>query len=74
MGDHVVSPPIVTARVSVEQGEVFGWDRFVGSGGAKIGMDSFGTSAPLLEVQKKFGITVDNVVKLAKQQIEKSKS
>jgi transketolase len=65
-----VIPPSVTARVSVEQGEVFGWDRFVGSGGAKIGMDSFGTSAPLLEVQKKFGFTVDNVVASAKQQIE----
>jgi transketolase len=64
-----VIPPAVLARVSVEQGEIFGWDRYVGPGGAKIGMDSFGTSAPLLEVQKKFGFTVDHVVALAKQQI-----
>jgi transketolase len=65
-----VLPPSVAARVSVEQGEVFGWDRFVGSRGAKVGMDSFGASAPLLEVQKKFGFTVDHVVAMAKQQIE----
>jgi transketolase len=64
-----VIPPSVTARVSVEQGETLGWDHFVGPYGAKIGMDSFGASAPLLEVQKKFGFTVDHVVALAKQQI-----
>jgi len=64
--------PSVTARVSVEQGEVFGWDRFVGQRGAKIGMDSFGASAPLLEVQKKFGFTVDNIVALAKEQIARN--
>ena len=40
-------PPAVTARVSVEEASTLGWDRYVGSEGAKIGMHTFGTSAPL---------------------------
>jgi transketolase len=62
-----VLPPNVKARVSVEQLSTFGWEHYVGSSGQRIGMKSFGASAPLKELQKKFGFTVDNVVKAAKE-------
>jgi transketolase len=64
-----VLPSSVTARVSVEQASTFGWERYVGSSGAIIGMQTFGASAPLKELTKKFGFTVDNVVNMAKEQI-----
>ncbi|MBX3277176.1 MAG: transketolase [Acidobacteria bacterium] len=66
-----VLPPAVTARVSVEQSSTFGWQRFVGLDGERIGMKTFGASAPLKELQKKFGFTVDNVVAAAKRQLAK---
>ena len=50
-----VLPPSVTARVSVEQASTLGWARYVGSSGHSIGLDTFGASAPLKELQKKFG-------------------
>jgi len=62
-----VLPPSVTARVSVEEASTIGWDRYVGSGGAKIGMHTFGTSAPLKDVQTKFGFTPDRVAEAAKE-------
>lgn len=65
-----VLPPGVTARVSVEQASTFGWSRFTGLTGERIGMKTFGASAPLKELQKKFGFTVDNVVAAAKRQVE----
>ena len=65
-----VIPPGVTARVSVEQASTFGWSRFTGLTGERIGMKTFGASAPLKELQKKFGFTVDNVVAAAKRQLE----
>jgi len=65
-----VLPPAVTARVVVEQAGPLGWDRYVGQTGAKVVMNSFGASAPLAKLQEKFGFTVENVVKLAKQQIQ----
>ncbi len=68
-----VLPPEVTARVSVEQGSVFGWERYVGITGAKIGMHTFGSSAPLKELQKKFGFTPEAVVAAAKEQLKKTK-
>ena len=52
-----VLPPEVTARVSVEQAGTFGWERYVGPTGTRIGMKTFGASAPLKELQKKFGFT-----------------
>jgi transketolase len=64
-----VLPANVTARVSVEQASTFGWERYVGTSGAIIGMKTFGASAPLKELTKKFGFTVDNVVDTAKEQI-----
>ena len=61
-----VLPPSVTARVSVEQASTFGWERYVGSTGQNIGMQTFGASAPLKELQKKFGFEPENVVAAAK--------
>ena len=65
-----VIPPDVSARVSVELASTLGWDRYVGLGGHTIGMRTFGASAPLKELQKKFGFTADSVVAAAKQQLE----
>ena len=65
-----VLPPAVKARVVVEQAGPLGWDRYVGQTGAKVVMNSFGASAPLAKLQEKFGFTLDNVVKLAKQQVQ----
>jgi transketolase len=64
-----VLPKSVTARVSVEQGSTLGWARYVGASGHSIGMETFGASAPLKELQKKFGFTTDNIIAAAKQQI-----
>jgi transketolase len=64
-----VLPPAVTARVSVEQASTMGWHRYVGTGGACIGMHTFGASAPLGELQKKFGFTPERVVELAREQV-----
>lgn len=65
-----VLPPAVKARVVVEQAGPLGWDRYVGQTGAKVVMNSFGASAPLAKLQEKFGFTLENVVKLAKEQIQ----
>src|SRR6476661_4323315 len=64
-----VLPPDVTARVSVEQASTFGWERYVGPAGTRIGMMRFGASAPLKELQQKFGFTVDHVVEAARGQL-----
>jgi transketolase len=64
-----VLPPSVTARVSVEQASTFGWHRYVGTTGEAIGMKTFGASAPLKELQKRFGFTVDAVVAAARRQL-----
>ena len=65
-----VFPPAVTARVAVEQAGPLGWDRYVGNTGAKVMMTTFGASAPIDKLQAKFGFTVENIVKLAKEQIK----
>jgi transketolase len=62
-----VLPPRITARVSVEEASTLGWDRYVGPGGVKIGMHTFGTSAPLKDVQTKFGFTPDRVAEAARE-------
>jgi transketolase len=62
-----VLPPAVSARVAIEQASKFGWERYVGSAGHVIGMETFGASAPLKELQLQFGFTVDNVVKVARE-------
>jgi transketolase len=68
-----VLPKSVTARVSVEQGSTHGWERYVGSGGRSIGMETFGASAPLKELQKKFGFTAAKIVAGAKDQIAQAR-
>jgi transketolase len=60
-----VFPTGVTARVSVEMAATFGWERYTGSQGRNIGMRSFGASAPLKDLLKYFGFTVDKVVEAA---------
>jgi transketolase len=65
-----VLPPAVKARVSVEMATTFGWSRYVGTAGHSIGMRSFGASAPLKDLQKHFGFTVENIVAAAKEQIQ----
>jgi transketolase len=68
-----VLPAAVTARVSVEMAATFGWDRYVGPKGRSIGMHRFGASAPLKDLLKKFGFTVDAVVAAARQAIAATK-
>ena len=68
-----VLPESVNARVSVEQGSTLGWARYVGRNGHSIGMETFGASAPLKELQKKFGFTPENIIAAAKHQITKSR-
>jgi len=67
-----VLPPSVRARVAVEQGSILGWDRYVGNSGRVIGMNTFGASAPLKELQKKFGFEPSHVISAVKQQLGRS--
>jgi transketolase len=62
-----VLPESVQARVAVEQGSTLGWDRYVGPRGQIVGMHTFGASAPLKEVQRKFGFTPERVVQAARE-------
>jgi transketolase len=62
-----VLPAKVTARISVEQASTFGWERYVGNAGRMIGMKTFGASAPLKELQRKFGFEPGRVVEVAKE-------
>jgi transketolase len=64
-----VLPPAVTARVSVAQASPFGWAKYVGAAGHSIGMRSFGASAPLKDLMKKFGFSAEHVVTAAKEQL-----
>src|SRR5467141_2498611 len=66
-----ILPPGVTARVAVEQASTLGWERYVGSRGRVIGMQTFGASAPLKELQTKFGFQPDRVVAVAREQLER---
>jgi len=66
-----VLPASVTARVSVEMASTFGWERYVGPKGKMVGMHTFGASAPLKDLLKKFGFTVENVVAAAKEALGK---
>jgi len=66
-----VLPPSVKARVAVEQASTFGWERYVGTSGEVIGMHTFGASAPLKELQRKFGFEPGHVVAAAKEQLGK---
>jgi len=65
-----VLPPKVKARLAIEQGSTLGWDRYVGPEGRVIGMNTFGASAPLKELQRKFGFEPERVVSAAKALLE----
>ena len=67
---ETVLPPGVKARVSVEQASTVGWDRYASR---RIGMHTFGASAPLKELQKKFGFTPDAVLAAAKEELAKTR-
>jgi transketolase len=62
-----VLPPNVGARVAIEQASTFGWERYVGPSGRVIGMTTFGASAPLKELQRKFGFEPARVTAIAKE-------
>jgi transketolase len=62
-----VLPPRVRARVAVEAASTFGWERYVGLEGEIVGMKTFGASAPLKELTKKYGLTVEDIVATAKR-------
>jgi transketolase len=64
-----VLPPQVTTRIAIEQGSVLGWDRYVGPLGTIIGMKTFGASAPLKELQRKFGFEPGRIVELATEML-----
>jgi transketolase len=68
-----VLPSHIRARVSVEQAARFGWERYVGIDGARVGMRTFGESAPLQKLVKKFGFTVDALVAAAVEQANSAK-
>jgi transketolase len=68
-----VLPPDVTARVAVEQASTFGWDRYVGWSGRVIGMKTFGASAPLKELLRKYGFEPERVAEVAKELLGKGK-
>ena len=65
-----VLPPQLSARIAIEQGSVIGWDRYVGPAGRVIGMKTFGASAPLKELQRKFGLEPERIVGLAREMLQ----
>lgn len=67
-----VLPPAVKSRIAIEQASTFGWERYVGDSGRIIGMQTFGASAPLKELQKEFGFEPERVVLIAKELLEKT--
>ena len=71
---NTVLPPNIEARVSIEAATTIGWERYVGLRGARIGMESFGASAPAADVYKKFGITAEAVERAARAQLARARS
>ena len=69
-----VLPPEVTARVAVEQASTFGWTQYTGHDGAIIGMKTFGASAPLKALQRKFGFTPEQITAAAKAQVARARA
>ena len=70
---NTVLPPDITARVTVELGSVIGWDRYAGPSGTILGMHTFGASAPIADVLRKFGFVPDKILQAAKNQIAKTR-
>jgi transketolase len=69
-----VLPPSVTARVAVEQASTFGWAHYVGTRGTIIGMRTFGASAPLKDLQRRFGFEPDRIVGAAREQLARARA
>jgi transketolase len=69
-----VLPPQVKARVSVEEASDFGWTKYTGTEGQNIGIETFGASAPIKQLAKKFGFTAEHLVAAAKNQILRHKA
>jgi transketolase len=69
-----VLPPQVTGRIAIEQGSILGWDRYVGTAGKIVGMKTFGASAPLKELQRKFGFQPERIVELATEMLGRKKT
>ena len=67
-----VLPSTVTARVSVEQASTLGWHQYMGPAGSAVGMKTFGASAPLKELQRKFGFTPESIIAACKEQLAKT--
>jgi transketolase len=67
-----VLPPDCTARVSVEKSSKVGWGRYINDQECIVGMKTFGASAPLKELMKKFGFTVENVIAKARLAMERN--
>jgi transketolase len=65
-----VLPPQVTARIAIEQGSMLGWERYVGPAGKVVGMKTFGASAPLKELQRKFGFEPERIMDLAREMLK----
>ena len=68
-----VLPPEITARVAVEQASTFGWERYVGQSGRIIGMKTFGASAPLKELQRKYGFEPERVTEVVRELLGRGK-
>ncbi len=66
---EAVIPPSVKTRVAIEQASTLGWHRYVGDGGAIVGMHTFGASAPLKMLVEKFGFTPDAVARVARERV-----
>ena len=69
-----VIPPDIIARVAVEKGSILGWTRYTGLRGQIIGMRTFGASAPLKELQRRYGFTPENIVAAAREQAQKARA
>ncbi len=67
---NTVLPPEIKARVAVEQASPLGWHRWVGDHGKVLAMRGFGASAPLQALQKRFGFTVDDIERAAKETLK----
>ncbi len=67
-----VLPTNVTKRIMIEQGSTFGWERYIGNSGRMIGMKTFGASAPLKELQGKFGFAAGRVIEVAKELLNRT--
>jgi len=69
-----VLPPHVKARVSVEEASDFGWSKYTGAEGHNVCIESFGASAPLKQLLKKFGFSAERIIAAAKSQIAQQRA